>query len=66
MADLQHDNLSVGIRKSSDGLRYEVGVTVNDVFFPFGTFRADVFERELVAAQEAKQAQAQAPPVAQG
>jgi len=57
MAKLDHDNLPVGMRLTSDGDSYEIGLTVEGAWIVFGRITkgaldADVAEAKETAAQE--------------
>ena len=60
MTDLLHDGLTVGVRKSSDGQRYEFGVTIDGGFVAFSQSAANAFEDDLAEAQEKAKAEAEA------
>ncbi len=51
MSELLNDKLPVGLRKSKDGLRYELVATVEGSVLPFASFTEGQFE---VAQAEAK------------
>lgn len=63
MATLEYDNLPTGIRKSATGDYYEIGVTVEGVFLPFGAYKAGGFDEDLAEGREqaARDAQTQTP-----
>ena len=50
--------LTVDVKQTPEGSHYQVGVTVNGAFFPFGVFTATEVEARL---HEAEQAAAAAP-----
>ena len=59
-----YDGLTLSVRKSPDGSRYDYGVFLYGVFFVVGGFPADGFEGDLTeAANDAGEAVA-FPPVA--
>jgi hypothetical protein len=57
------DNLTVSVRKSPDGERYNYGVTLYDTFFIVGGFPASGFEDDLTEAAERVGEQVEFPPV---
>ena len=60
MTDLLHDGLTVGVRKSKDGQRYEFGVTIDGGFVAFSQSAVNAFEDDLSEAQEKAKAEAEA------
>lgn len=58
-----YDNLTVSVRKSPDGERYNYGVTLYGTFFIVGGFPATGFEDDLTEAAERAGESVEFPPV---
>jgi len=61
MTELLRDNLPVGLRKSADGERYEIGVSIDGAFVPVGGYAVSQLEADLAEAarQQAEAAEPQ-------
>ena len=60
-----YDNLTLSVRKSTDGSRYDYGVTLYGRFFVVGGFPADGFTADLTEAAEAQGEAVSLPPTAE-
>lgn len=58
MSELLNDKLPVGLRKSADGLRYELVASVDGAVLPFAAYTEGQFEEAQSAAKQAEEEKA--------